>query len=319
MTKYDVVTFGETMLRLSPKNMKTLEQADEYEVLCAGSESNVAVAIARLGLRACWFSRLVNNPVGRRIANMIQFHGVDVSRILWTEEGRNGVAFMELGAPPRQTEVVYDRAGSAASRLDPAEIDWSLLKGAKHLHVTGITAALSPDCAECVARAITTAQDENVTISFDVNYRHKLWPPGTAAGVLEPLMCAADVLFMTSDDASLLFGIGGSPEEAVAEAATRFGADWTALTLGGEGAVLQTGGRIFSLPGHTVENIDRIGAGDAFVGGCLYGYFQNDPEIALSYGLAMSALKMTTPGDLSYATLNQVRAVAAGEGVGVKR
>ncbi|MDA0837667.1 MAG: sugar kinase [Planctomycetota bacterium] len=319
MSKYHVVTFGETMLRLSPKNNKTLEQADEFEVLCAGSESNVAVALSRLGLRSCWFSRLVNNPVGRRITNMIRAHGVDVSQVRWTDEGRNGVAFMELGAPPRSTEVVYDRAGSAASRLDPESVDWSVLKKAKHLHVTGITVALSPSCAECVTTAIARAKEDRLTISFDVNYRQKLWPPGRASEVLEPLMKEADVLFMTSDDAEDLFAIKGSAEKMVEAAAARFGTKWTVLTLGGEGAIVRAEGKTLKEAGHTVQEIDRIGAGDAFVGGFLYGYFKDDPDKALKYGLAMSALKMTTPGDLSFATLSQVLALAAGDNKSVKR
>ncbi|MDP7132803.1 MAG: sugar kinase [Planctomycetota bacterium] len=319
MSKYHVVTFGETMLRLSPKNNRTLEQADDFEVLCAGSESNVAVALSRLGLRSCWFSRLVNNPIGRRIANMIRAHGVDVSQVRWTDEGRNGVAFMELGVPPRSTEVVYDRAGSAASRLDCESVDWDVLKEAKHLHVTGITVALGPSCAECVAIAIAKAREEGLTISFDVNYRQKLWPPRRAAEVLEPLMKQTDVLFMTSEDAERLFEISGNAEKAIEAASQRFGAKWTVLTLGGDGAIAGAEGNTQKVPGNSVHEIDRIGAGDAFVGGFLYGYFKDDLDMALRYGLAMSALKMTTPGDLSFATLSQVRALAAGDGQGVKR
>ena len=319
MKTFDVITFGETMLRLSPAGFQALEQAEFYEARCAGTESNVAVAAARLGLRAAWFSKMVDNPLGRKIANVIRQHGVDVSHTVWTEQGRNGVIFMELGQRPRPSEVIYDRAGSAASQLDPSEVDWEILKDARHLHVTGITPALSSSCEACVRESIRLAREYGLTVSFDVNYRHKLWPAERAAEVLEPLMAGVDVLLSSGDDLELLFGIQGEPEDAARASAERFGSKWTILTLGGDGAVGLVGDQLCRHPSHRPNVVDRIGAGDAFVGGFLYGYFRQDLDLALRYGLAMAALKMTTPGDLSYATLKQVEELAAGENASVRR
>lgn len=319
MKRYDVVTFGETMLRLSPANHQTLEQAETYEARCAGTESNVAVALARLGLRAAWTSRLVDDPIGRRIANLIRQHGVDVSHLVWVDEGRNGIIFMEIGKRPRPSEVIYDRANSAASQLRPDEIDWGLLDEAKHLHVSGITPALSDSCSECVSAAIERARGAGLTVSFDVNYRRKLWTPQQAAEVLSPMMSEVDVLFLTADDSADLFGIMGEPHSAVRETAQRFGSKWTVMTLGGEGAVGYTDEQTLLEPVHPTDMVDRIGAGDAFVGGFLYGFFRNDLAMALKYGLAMAALKMTTPGDLSFATLEQVEDLVSGGSASVKR
>ena len=319
MKTFDVITFGETMLRLSPAGFQTLEQAEFYEARCAGTESNVAVAAARLGLQTGWFSKMVDNPIGRKIANIIRQHGVDVSHIIWTEQGRNGVIFMELGQRPRPSEVIYDRADSAASQLDPCEVDWGVLKDARHLHLTGITPALSSSCEECVRESIRHAREYGLTVSFDVNYRHKLWPAPHAAEVLEPLMKGVDVLLSSGDDIESLFGIQGAPEDAVRAAAERFGSKWTVLTLGGDGAVGLLGDQLCRRSSHRPNVVDRIGAGDAFVGGFLHGYFREDLDLALRYGLAMAALKMTTPGDLSYATLKQVEELAAGENASVRR
>jgi len=319
MKRYDVVTFGETMLRLSPAGHQALEQAEAYEARCAGTESNVAVALARLGLRAAWVSRLVDDPIGRRIVGLIRQHGVDVSHVVWVAEGRNGVIFMEIGRRPRPSEVVYDRAGSAASQLRPDEINWDILAEAKHLHVSGITPALSDSCSGCVATALERARDAGLTVSFDVNYRRKLWAPQQAAEVLSPMMSGVDVLFLTSDDSADLFGIMGESDCAVREVAERFGPKWTVMTLGGEGAVGYAGEQVLHEPVHPTDVVDRIGAGDAFVGGFLYGFFRDDLAKALKYGLAMAALKMTTPGDLSFATLEQVEELASGGLASVKR
>ena len=319
MNKLDIVTFGETMLRLSPRNYKTLEQAEEYEIGTAGTESNVAVAAARLGLRASWFSKLVNNPMGRKIANSVRAHGVDVSSIIWTDEGRVGTAFMELGTSPRPSEVVYDRSNSVASQLQASEIDWSILENARHLHVTGITAAISESCAECVEAAIQHARDAGLTVSFDVNYRSKLWSPQRAVDVLEPLMVGVDVLFISSEDVELLFDVEARPETAIHHIADRFQTPWTVITLGAEGAVGRYEGRIRHQPSYPINMVDRIGAGDAFVAGFLYGYFDYDLEIALKYGLAMAAVKMTTPGDLSFTTHQQIEEIVSGAGEGVRR
>jgi 2-dehydro-3-deoxygluconokinase len=319
MKHWDVITFGETMLRLSPGNFQTLEQAEEYEVRCAGSESNVAVGLCRLGLRAAWFSKLVDNPLGRKIANSLRFHGVDTSHVIWTNAGRVGTAFMELGTGIRPSEVIYDRAQSVASQLQESEIGWAILSSARHLHVTGITAALSASCADCVAAALRHARQQGLSVSLDVNYRRKLWTTQRAAEILSPMMPGLDVLFITAEDAAQVCGLSGEPEDVVRELAKRYGASWTVMTLGGEGAVARVQGQTCREKAVPTSLVDRIGAGDAFVAGYLCGYLEGDPTRALRYGLAMAALKMTTPGDLSFATRQQVDDVLSGRSGSVKR
>src|SRR5215212_2260762 len=149
----DVLTFGETMVRLVPKGFTRLEDAQELECRVGGSESNVAVALARLGLRTAWISKLPANPLGMMVERRVRSFGVDTSRVIWEEGGRAGVYFIEPGAAPRPARVLYDRANSSASRLEPSEIDWAALDATRHLHLTGITPALSVTCQATVARS----------------------------------------------------------------------------------------------------------------------------------------------------------------------
>src|SRR5579872_1299621 len=187
MTTFDVITFGETMIRLSPPGHARLEATDLLECRTGGSESNTAIALARLGRRAAWWSRLPDNPLGRKIATQVARWGVDTSLILWAETGRAGVYFIEFGAPPRPHHVYYDRADSAASHLTPDMVDWAQLDGARHLHLTGITPALSAGCAATVAHAAHEARARGLTVSLDINYRRKLWTPAQAKKMLAPL------------------------------------------------------------------------------------------------------------------------------------
>src|SRR5438876_8672625 len=154
----DVVTIGETMLRLSAPPGVPLEQAPQLDVHVAGAESNVAIALCRLGTTAGWISRLVDTPLGRRIVNELRGHGVDVSRVLWAPGGRIGIYFLEQGIPPRQHRIIYDRAQSAMSLLGPKEVDWGFVRSARLVHLTGITPALSAGCRAATVQAIAEAR-----------------------------------------------------------------------------------------------------------------------------------------------------------------
>ena len=156
----DVVTIGETMLRLSALPGVPLEQAPQLDVHVAGAESNVAIALCRLGTTAGWISRLVDTPLGRRIVNELRGHGVDVSRVLWAPDGRIGIYFLEQGIPPRQHRIIYDRAQSAMALLDPKEVDWGFVRSARLVHLTGITPALSAGCRAATVQAIAEASSE---------------------------------------------------------------------------------------------------------------------------------------------------------------
>lgn len=305
--EHDVVTFGETMIRLSTPVGERLETATALEASIGGAESNVAIALARLGRRVAWLSVLPRNPFGARIAGEIRRHGVDVSHVRWVARGRVGVYYLDMGAPPRPTHVLYDRAGSAVAECQPDDLDVDLAARARLLHLTGITPALSPACAEVARRLAEAALAAGVPLSFDVNYRALLWSPEQAAETLAPLCQAATVLFCGRNDARTLWGLDGSEEEVVRALAQRFGAATTVLTLGEDGALALTqDGRLYRQAPLAATVIDRVGVGDAFAAGFLHGYLDGDVERALRYGVTMAALKMTVRGDLAIISAHEL-------------
>ena len=307
MATYDVVTFGETMVRLSTPVGERLETAVALEVGIGGAESNVAVALSRLGRRAAWVSVLPRNAFGERIAGELRRHGVDVSHVNWAERGRVGVYYLDTGAAPRPTHVLYDRAGSAVAGCEPDGIDTDLAARCRILHLTGITPALSPSCAEVTRRLALRASEAGVPISVDVNYRGLLWSPEVAADVLTPLCTAATVLICGRADARTLWGLGGSDEEVARELSARFGAATTVLTTGDEGAVALTqDGTLYREPAVATVVVDRVGAGDAFAAGFLHGYLDGDVALALRLGVRLAALKMTVRGDLALISAHEL-------------
>lgn len=309
MDPFDVVTFGETMIRLSPPDHQTFEQATSVNVNIGGSESNLAIALSRLGLKTAWISKLVDNPPGRKIYSSIAAHGVDLSGVVWTTKGRNATYFVELGKPPRAHRVTYDRKNSAVNTLQPAEINWSLFKGARIVHLTGITAALSANCRNLVEMMIKRARKEKSLLSFDVNYRAKLWTCERAKGVLSPLCLGIDVLFVKYEDAGSVFGIKGKPDDALETLQSRFGCKTVVLTIGKEGALCRHEDQVFRSRTFVTAETDRVGAGDAFAAGFLYGFLKKDVPYALDFATAISAIKFTIPGDLAWITRNDVEEI----------
>jgi 2-dehydro-3-deoxygluconokinase len=312
---YDVFTLGETMVRFTPKGFTRLEEAAELEVRIGGSESNVAIALARLGLRAAWAGKLPLNPLGELVARRIRSFGVDVSQARWVDHARMGLYFIEPGTPPRSSLVLYDRSHSAASTMAPEDFDWSVLDRARHVHLTGITPALSATALETVARAIREARARGRTVSFDVNYRARLWPAEAAREALLPLLREVDLLISTLGDAAQVFLLDGAPEEVARAMGELTGASHIALTLGGEGALLWDR----SMPGtrgragtfhraepFPVHAVDRVGAGDAFDAGLLWGFLQGDAPRGMVFGMAMAAIKHTIPGDEFISSLAEV-------------
>src|SRR5438874_6594378 len=186
---FDVITFGEAMIRLNPPNFGRLETARSLDVQVGGAELNTAVALARLGRRAAWVSRLTNNPLGRLIANQASEAGVRTEHILWTNDDRVGVYFLEFGAAPRASSVLYDRKGAAIAGIKPGMVSWAkVFAGAKWFHVTGITPALSPSAAETTREALQAARAAGLGISIDLNYRAKLWTQEEAGRCVTDLM-----------------------------------------------------------------------------------------------------------------------------------
>ncbi len=298
MTSLDLITIGEAMLRLSVPPETLLSEAPAFNVHIAGAESNVAVAVSRMGYRARWLSRLTDNRLGRRITHELSGFGVDCSGVVWTIEDRVGTYYLEFGAQPRPTQVIYDRAHTAASKMRPDTLDTSQLAETRLLHLTGITPALSNGCYDLVARWIEQARSQNVTISFDVNYRSLLWPPDECAAKLAPLLEHIDLLICGQADAATVFGITGEPADVLRALQKRFGIQRVATTVGEAGAVGLDGDTVHSVEGYPVEIVDRIGAGDAFAAGVICGLLEGNFELGLRYGVAMSALQLTLSGDL---------------------
>jgi 2-dehydro-3-deoxygluconokinase len=298
MKTLDLITLGEAMLRLSVPPDALLAEAPHFNVHTAGAESNVAVAVSRMGYRTRWLSRLTDNALGRRIVHELSSYGVDCSQVVWTPEDRVGTYYLEFGAQPRPTRVIYDRAHSAASKMDASIFDSAQLSAARILHLTGITPALSDGCHNLIAAWIEHARQQNVTVIFDVNFRALLWSADVCASRLSPLIEKVDLLICGQSDAATVFRIKGEPEQVLRTLQQRFGAQRVAMTTGETGALGFETDTVHTAEGYPVEIIDRIGAGDAFAAGVICGLLEGDFALGLRYGVAMSALQLTLTGDL---------------------
>jgi 2-dehydro-3-deoxygluconokinase len=308
----DVVTLGESMLRLAAPRGESLESASHFEVRTAGAEANVAATLARCGFRTGWISKLPDDPLGRRIAGDLRRHGVDVSRVVWTPAGRAGVYFLDQGPAPRGVTVHYDRAGSAASTLAGDEVDWAYARAATWAHITGVTPALSEAGARTAERFISEARSAGAKISFDVNYRRKLWPPDRARATLEAMASGVDLLIVAHEDAREVFGLSGEAAEVVRAARDHFRASAVVVTAGAAGACLADVGGTAHEAAVTAGEIDPIGRGDAFAAGLLWGALEDDLRAGLRYGAALAAITQTYLGDVAWVTRHDVLAVLAG-------
>jgi len=265
----DLVTFGEAMVRLTPPGFQRLEQAHSLDVHVGGSELNVAVLAARLGVASRWVSRLPDNALGRMIGARAREQGVD-AQVEWTADARAGLYFVELDAGSRARNVLYDRAASAISKVTPGSIDWaSVFAGTRWYHVSGITPALSEGAAQVTAESLALAKRAGLTVSYDLNYRSKLWTAKQARAVQDPRAPAADP----------------APHAAIALA----------------------DGKMHSAPRYDVQVVDRIGAGDAFSGGLIVSRLENRAwDDAVRFAAATAALKHGIPGDFCLVTRDQV-------------
>lgn len=326
----DVVTFGEAMVRLSPPNFQRLEQARKLDLNVGGAELNVAVGVTRFGLKSIWVSKLPRNSLGYLIRDRAQEFGVDCSHIVWSDKGRAGIYFVEFGASPRASSVLYDRAHSAISMIQPGEVDWAkVFAGSKHFHMSGITPALSASASGATAEALKAAQKAGCTVSYDLNYRKKLWTPADAKKIQEPMMENVDILITTEEDTNVVFGIKEKDYEAVAEKLSKtFKFKIVAITLREDLSVLRNNwtaiayqdGKIFRDRKYEVEIVDRVGAGDSFTAGFLYGWIkEKDVQKGVQYGNAFAALKHTLPGDFNWSTLEEVEAQLKGAGLRISR
>jgi 2-dehydro-3-deoxygluconokinase len=305
---YDLVTFGETMIRLTAEPGIRLEEAATLRVTIGGAESNVAVALARMGRRTAWLSALPDHALGQRIAGELRRHGVDTSHIHWTT-GRIGLYFMEPGAAPRPTRVLYDRADSVIARIDPDSLDTSIVDGAGVLHLTGITPALSAAAQTACLRLAEAAQAAGTPLSVDVNYRARLWSPEAAAEGIQPLLSRATLLFCGAGDAATIWGLTGEPQHIAQALLDRSAAELVVVTLGEQGALaLARDGTRYEQPAIGVEPIDAVGAGDAFAAGFLDRWLADPAAIpaALRRAAGLAAIKMTIYGDNAVITADDL-------------
>lgn len=309
MRRAEVVTLGEALIRLTPPNFQRMTQASELQLFVGGSEANTAVGLARLGVPVRWLSRLPRQALGERVAQTLAAQGVDTSHIVWMDQARLGLYFWEEGVAPRPSQIIYDRQHSAASQLMPEDIPADLFPSTVpgHLHLTGITLALSETAKNTAIRAAQQARDAGWGISFDLNYRRNLWSPREARAACAPLLAMADLFIAPLRDVQTVLGVA---ETLTAEEATAVIADQLncpqqtiVLTLGEAGALGRSPtGQVWHQAAVPTEVVDRIGSGDAFTAGLLYGlYFAPQARslaLGLCWGVAMAAIKRTIRGDL---------------------
>jgi len=329
----DIVTFGETMIRLSPPDHLRLEQTASLNLSAGGAELNVAAGVARLGLTSAYVSRLPSNPLGRLIANKAREFGVDVSHMLWAEGERVGLYFVEYGAKPRPTRVYYDRKDSAFAHIQPGMVAWNeIFHGTRLFHVGGITPALSISAFEAQKEAMLAARKAGCLVSYDVNYRAGLWTMEEARKTQLPLMEYVDILVTSLPDqpniTELLSGLqGGDPAEVARQVAEKFGFKAVLVTmrrsLSAQRASLSSlafaEDQIYTDRRYEVETVDPLGGGDACVAGFLTGYLEGDVQAGVRLGNAFSALQQTGPTDLPWPTRSEVEALILEGGSNMRR
>lgn len=339
-----VVTFGEIMLRLATPDFLRFAQANSFEATYGGGEANVAVSLSLFGLDTEFVTRLPKNDIATACLNELRRHGVGTSHIATGGE-RVGIYFLETGAVNRPSKVVYDRAYSSISTIEVGMVDWdAVFAGASWFHLTGITPALSQSAADVCLEAVKAASKLGVKVSMDLNYRKNLWKYGkTCSQVMPSIVEWVDVIIANEEDAEKVFGIkpegfdahntGGHVEAArfksvATQLMDRFKrASTVAITLRGSinanhntwGAVLYDGKTLFESKRYDITHIvDRVGGGDSFGAGLIYGLLTKptDKQYALDFAVAASALKHTIKGDFNLSTTAEVETLMGGDGSG---
>lgn len=322
-----VVCFGEVLLRLSAPGAELLLQTPQLNVCVGGAEANVAVSLATLGHPARVFTALPDNALGHAARNELRRYGVDTSQVAFSP-GRMGLYFLSPGAGGRAAEVIYDRAGSAFASADHAKTDWSeVLSGAGWLHVSGVTAALGPAVADAAIRAVAAAQKLGLTVSFDCNYREKLWKAwnGDAPAILGQILAQADIAFGNERDIALILGGAPANGREAADAARKAFPNLKLMAATHRvqhsvnhhalAAALHTREGSWDSPSIEVTHIvDRIGAGDAFAAGLIHALRTgaNNAE-AIRFALGAACIKHTIAGDFNLASAAEIEAFLAAD------
>jgi len=337
-----IITFGEIMLRLATPGHQRFTQADSYCASFGGGEANVAVSLANFGMNAEFVTRLPLNDIGEAAVRELRRHNVGTSHII-RGGSRVGIYFLETGSVARPSKVIYDRAHSSIAEIEAGMIDWeNVLEGAGWFHWTGITPAISEGAAEECLTAISTARKKGITVSCDLNYRKNLWKWGKKAGEVMPgLVSGCDIILGNEEDAEKVFGIkpgsadvmGGRVEASDYESVCRQlmlrfpNAKKVIITLRGSinadhntwSGVLFDGTTLYEAPVYQITHIvDRVGGGDSFMGGLIYGLnaYQGDDRKALHFALAASCLKHTIDGDFNLVSVAEVEQLMKGDASG---
>lgn len=337
-----VVAFGEIMLRLSTPDYLRFSQSNTLNATFGGGEANVAVSLANFGIPVDYVTRLPKNDIGQACLMDLRKYGVGVENVVWGGE-RLGIYFLETGAVSRGSKVVYDRAHSAVSEIKQGMIDWEkVFENASWFHWTGITPAISQSAADVCLEAIQTANKLGITVSCDLNFRKNLWKYGKKAGEVMPgLVAGTDIILGNEEDAEMVLGIkpegvnitGGHVDAAAYQSVsqqimTKFPRCKKVITtLRGSvnanhnswSGVLWDGGKLYESPTYQITHIvDRVGGGDSFMAGLIYGLltYKNDDQKALNFAVAASCLKHTIYGDYNQVTVDEVEKLMGGDASG---
>ena len=297
MPNLDVTAFGESMLRLSVPTGYRLSKLRQLDVHAGGAETNGLAALRSLGRHCAWLSALPNSDIGQFVLRELSASSIDTSEVI-LNDNRIGTYYLEFAEAPRPINVIYDRADSAVSLLSPKDINWDYLLDAKVLHLTGITAALSEGCYNIILEACQRAKAKNISVSFDVNYRSKLWSAQTAKEKLEPILKLVDILICGEGDAETIFGFSGSAESILSELKALSDAQHVILTQSSQGSSTLINGEVIQVAAKAADIVDRLGAGDAFSAGVIDGFLDKDIVKGMQRGSVLSALALTQHGDM---------------------
>lgn len=333
-----IVCCGEIMLRLAPEGYLTFNQASSFGVVYGGGEANVAVSLANFGLDAAFVTKLPENEIGQCALNEVRKYGVNTNFIARGGE-RLGIYFLEKGASQRPSKVVYDRKHSSIAEADPEDFDWDkIFEGATWFHFTGILPACSEKARIVALEACKKAKEKGLTVSCDLNFRKKMWSSQEANECMSKLMEYVDVCIANEEDAEKVFGIEAENTDVNAgeinhegyksvakQLADKFGFSKVAITLresisasdNNWAAMLYDGKDYYFSKKYPVRIVDRVGGGDSFGAGLIYGLMENYSSIdTIEFAVAASCLKHSIEGDFNHVTVKEVKALMGGDGSG---
>lgn len=319
--EFDLISFGEVMLRLSPPDKEKISQSEIFEKNCGGSEFNVASGAANLGIRSAIVTKLPKNKLGHFVARRIRYGNVSDDYVAWdtSDNKRLGIYYYESGVYPRKSAVVYDRASSSVCSLYLSEIPRDIYEKTRVFHISSISLALGQTLRETAIEMIRRMKECGVAISFDVNYRATLWSEEEARGVIKEILPLVDILFVSEETSRRMMQKTGTLDEIMKSYSDEYGCKIVATTRRevvsptkhNFGSRIYYNGKFYEEPHYmNIEVIDRVGSGDAYVAGVLYGILSGgDIEESMSYGNALSAIKNTVSGDMSISSIEEVNSI----------